>query len=175
MSPTPAPLKIRRSIEHIKITTGIPRGNGQVERIHNTLIPVQTKLSINEPEKWFKHAPNLQRVLNSTVSSTTKYSPFELLTGSKMKTKDDEIIIQLLNDENTERFMQEREEMRHDAKVNIQHVQDISKAQFDKKRKQPHIYKKGELVAIKRTQFGTGLKLRPKFYGPYRIKTVKPP
>ncbi|GFW70482.1 transposon Tf2-9 polyprotein [Trichonephila clavipes] len=84
-----------------------------------------------------------------------------------MKTKDDEIIIQLLNDENTERLMQGREEMRHDAKVNIQHVQDISKAQFDKKRKQPHIYKKGELVAIKRTQFGTGLKLRPKFYGPY--------
>ncbi|GFY07965.1 uncharacterized protein TNCV_2579971 [Trichonephila clavipes] len=33
---------------------------------------------------------------------------------------------------------------------------------------------KGELVAIKRTQFGTGLKLRPKFYGPYGIKTVKP-
>ncbi|GFT89663.1 putative blastopia polyprotein [Trichonephila clavipes] len=34
--------------------------------------------------------------------------------------------------------------------------------------------RKSELVAIKRTQFGTGLKLRPKFYGPYRIKTVKP-
>ncbi|GFV80583.1 hypothetical protein TNCV_4617451 [Trichonephila clavipes] len=62
-----------------------------------------------------------------------------------MKTKDDEIIIQLLNDENSERLMQEREEMRHDAKVNIQHVQDISKAQFDKKRKQPHIYKKANL------------------------------
>ncbi|GFX45409.1 putative blastopia polyprotein [Trichonephila clavipes] len=30
------------------------------------------------------------------------------------------------------------------------------------------------LQAIKRTQLGTGLKLRPKFYGPYRIKTVKP-
>ncbi|GFY45963.1 hypothetical protein TNIN_272291 [Trichonephila inaurata madagascariensis] len=34
--------------------------------------------------------------------------------------------------------------------------------------------KKGELVAIKRTQFGTGLKLRPKFYVSYLIKTVKP-
>ncbi|GFU84843.1 transposon Tf2-9 polyprotein [Trichonephila clavipes] len=90
-----------------------------------------------------------------------------------MKTKDDEIIIQLLNDENTERLMQEREEMRHDAKVNIQHVQDISKAQFDKKRKQLHIYKKGELVAIKRTQFGTGLKLRPKFYGPHERYEVE--
>ncbi|GFS61106.1 hypothetical protein TNCV_4956131 [Trichonephila clavipes] len=37
-----------------------------------------------------------------------------------------------------------------------------SKAQFVKKRKQLHIYKKDEPVTIKRTQFGTELKLRPK-------------
>ncbi|GFY63856.1 pro-Pol polyprotein [Trichonephila inaurata madagascariensis] len=49
-----------------------------------------------------------------------------------------------------------------------------SKAQFVQKRKQIHIYKKGKPVAIKRTQFGTGLKLRPNFYGPYLVKTVKP-
>ncbi|GFW44523.1 putative blastopia polyprotein [Trichonephila clavipes] len=48
-----------------------------------------------------------------------------------------------------------------------------SKAQFDKKRKQPHIYKKDELVTMKRTQFGTRLKLRPMFYRPCLIKTVK--
>ncbi|GFW76617.1 retrovirus-related Pol polyprotein from transposon 17.6 [Trichonephila clavipes] len=66
---------------------------------------------------------------------------FPKLSRSKMKTKDFEIIIQLLN----ERLMQELEEMRHDAKVNIQHVQDINKAQFYKKRKQPHVYKKANL------------------------------
>ncbi|GFU61373.1 putative blastopia polyprotein [Trichonephila clavipes] len=48
-----------------------------------------------------------------------------------------------------------------------------SKAHFVKKRKQ-HIYKKDEPVTIKRTQFRTRLKLRPNFYGPYLIKTVKP-
>ncbi|GFT56030.1 hypothetical protein TNCV_3117151 [Trichonephila clavipes] len=48
-----------------------------------------------------------------------------------------------------------------------------SKANFVKKRKQ-HIYKKDEPVKIKRTQFGTRLKLRPNFYRPYLIKTVKP-
>ncbi|GFS75550.1 transposon Tf2-9 polyprotein [Trichonephila clavipes] len=48
-----------------------------------------------------------------------------------------------------------------------------SKAHFVKKRKQ-HIYKKDEPVKIKRTQFRTRLKLRPNFYGPYLIKTVKP-
>ncbi|GFU60838.1 uncharacterized protein TNCV_3371741 [Trichonephila clavipes] len=46
-----------------------------------------------------------------------------------------------------------------------------SKAQFFKKRRQLHKYKKHESV---RTQSGTQLKLRPKFCEPYLIKTVKP-
>ncbi|GFW91338.1 uncharacterized protein TNCV_737521 [Trichonephila clavipes] len=49
-----------------------------------------------------------------------------------------------------------------------------SKAQFVKKRKQLHIYKKDEPVTITRTPLGTRLKLRPNFYGPYLIKTAKP-
>ncbi|GFW45394.1 putative blastopia polyprotein [Trichonephila clavipes] len=48
-----------------------------------------------------------------------------------------------------------------------------SKANFVKIHKQ-HIYKKDEPVTIKRTQFGTRLKLRPNFYRPNLIKTVKP-
>ncbi|GFS65513.1 putative blastopia polyprotein [Trichonephila clavipes] len=50
----------------------------------------------------------------------------------------------------------------------------MRKAHFVKKRKQLHICKKIEPVTIKRTQFGAGLKLRPKFYEPYLIKTIKP-
>jgi len=33
-------------------------------------------------------------------------------------------------------------------------------------------YTHGDLVAIKRTQFGPGLKLRNKFLGPYRITKI---
>ncbi|GFY31075.1 putative blastopia polyprotein [Trichonephila clavipes] len=49
-----------------------------------------------------------------------------------------------------------------------------SKAQFFIKRRQLHKYKKHESVIIRRTQFGTQLKLRPKFCEPYLIQTVKP-
>ncbi|GFQ74047.1 putative blastopia polyprotein [Trichonephila clavata] len=94
---------------------------------------------------------------------------------TSMKTKNDARKIRLLNDENTARLMQERDEMRQDEKFNIQHFQTISKAQFHKRRKKPHICKKDELVTIKTTHLGTGFKLRPMFYGPpYRIKTFKP-
>ena len=34
-------------------------------------------------------------------------------------------------------------------------------------------YKIGDLVAIKRTQFGPNLKLKAKFFGPYKIVKIK--
>ncbi|GFU54789.1 pro-Pol polyprotein [Trichonephila clavipes] len=42
------------NIQHLQIATGVPRGNGQVERIHRTLIPVLTKLSLDDSTKWYK-------------------------------------------------------------------------------------------------------------------------
>ena len=50
-------------IEHIPIMTGIPRGNGQVERLHTTIIPILSKFSINDPNKWYKHAETVQRTI----------------------------------------------------------------------------------------------------------------
>ncbi|GFW94749.1 transposon Tf2-6 polyprotein [Trichonephila clavipes] len=74
-------------IQNLQITTGVPRGNGQVERIHRTLIPVLTKLSIDDPTKWYKFVDRLQRILNSTSNRSTKWSPFELLTGVTMRNR----------------------------------------------------------------------------------------
>jgi len=41
-------------IQHVPISMGIPRGNGQVERNNRTLIPLLTKLSSPKPDEWFK-------------------------------------------------------------------------------------------------------------------------
>ncbi|GFV79090.1 hypothetical protein TNCV_2612761 [Trichonephila clavipes] len=56
------------NIQHLQIATGVPRGNGQVEQIHRTLIPVLTKLSL---DVWYKYVDRLQRILNSTISLST--------------------------------------------------------------------------------------------------------
>ncbi|GBN08729.1 hypothetical protein AVEN_89238-1 [Araneus ventricosus] len=40
---------------------------------------------------------------------------------------------------------------------------------YNKKRRKARHYKVRDFVAIQRTQFGTGLKLRPKFFGPYEM------
>ncbi|GFX34463.1 hypothetical protein TNCV_3657011 [Trichonephila clavipes] len=42
------------NIQRLQIATDVPRGNGQVERIHRTLIPVLTKLSLDDSTKWYK-------------------------------------------------------------------------------------------------------------------------
>lgn len=39
----------------------MPRANGQVERINRTIIPVLTKMSIDDPTKWYKHVLALQQ------------------------------------------------------------------------------------------------------------------
>ncbi|KAK9694212.1 hypothetical protein QE152_g33674 [Popillia japonica] len=77
-----------QEIEHIMITTGVPRGNGQVERTHRTIIPVLTKLSLEEPQRWYKHIDHVQRAVNCTYHRSINSTPFEVLTGVKMRNKD---------------------------------------------------------------------------------------
>jgi ribonuclease HI len=163
-----------QSIDHIQITTGIPRGNGQVERIHGTIIPVLTKLAVDEPDKWFKYVPRLQRILNSTTTRSTKYTPFQLLIGINMKQKEDLEIKQLLEEEHYQTVIHVKETLRDEAKQNILKLQEENRRQYNKRRKPACKYKLGDKVAIQRTQFGTGLKLRPRYFGPYEVTKINP-
>ncbi|GFX25935.1 transposon Tf2-6 polyprotein [Trichonephila clavipes] len=155
------------NIQHLQIATGVPRGNGQVERIHRTLIPVLTKLSLDDSTKWYKYVDRLQRILNSTISLSTKWTPFELLVGVKMRNKEDILIKDLLLEEMAKVLLEQRKFLRNDAKKNIETLQSENRKTYNRRRKKASLYKEGDLVAIQRTQFGAGLKLRPKFLGPY--------
>ncbi|GFX56853.1 transposon Tf2-9 polyprotein [Trichonephila clavipes] len=152
--------------------TGVPRGNGQVERIHRTLIPVLTKLSLDDSTKWYKYVDRLQRILNSTICHSTKWTPFELLVGTKIRNKEDILIKDLLLEEMAKELLEQREFLRNDAKKNIETLQSENRKTYNRRRKKASLYKDGDLVAIQRTQFGAELKLRPKFLGPYKVTKV---
>ncbi|GFT78144.1 transposon Tf2-11 polyprotein [Trichonephila clavipes] len=160
------------NIQHLQITTGVPRGNGHVERIHRTLIPVLAKLSLDDSTKWYKYVDRLQRILNSTICRSTKWTPFELLIGTKMRNKEDIIIKDLLLEEMAKELLEQREFLRNDAKKNIETLQSENRKTYNRRRKKGSLYKERDLVAIQRTQFGAGLKLRPKFLGPYKVANV---
>ncbi|GFS64484.1 retrovirus-related Pol polyprotein from transposon 17.6 [Trichonephila clavipes] len=104
------------NIQRLQIAAGFPRGNGQVERINRTLIPVLTKLSLDDLTKWYKYVDRLQRILNSTISRSTKWTPFELLVGIKMRNKEDILIKDLLLEEMAKELLEQREFLRNDAK-----------------------------------------------------------
>ncbi|GFV59625.1 hypothetical protein TNCV_228661 [Trichonephila clavipes] len=160
------------NIQHLQIATGVPRGNGQVERIHRTLIPVLTKLSLDDSTKWYKYVDRLQRILNSTISRSTKWTPFELLGGIKMCNKEDILIKDLLLEEMAKELLEQREFLRNDARKNIETLRSENRKTYNRRRKKASLYKEGDLVAIQRTQFGAGLKLRLKFLGPYKVTKV---
>ncbi|GFX69370.1 uncharacterized protein TNCV_1547011 [Trichonephila clavipes] len=48
-----------------------------------------------------------------------------------------------------------------------------NKKTYNKKKEKAPEYQVGDLVAVQRTQFGGGLKLRPEFFGPNQITEVK--
>ncbi|GFY79038.1 uncharacterized protein TNIN_171191 [Trichonephila inaurata madagascariensis] len=91
-----------------------------------------------------------------------------------MRNKEDLYLRNLLMEEMVEELQEQRNQLRQDAKRNIQKIQAENKRTYDRKRKKAPRYRKGDLVAIQRTQFGSGLKLGPKFLGPYKIIEVKP-
>lgn len=86
-----------------------------------------------------------------------------------MRTADDPDVRTLFEDVFVRELNEERESLRDEARENILRIQHENKRNFDRKRVPEVTYEVGELVAIKRTQFGTGKKLRPKFLGPYRV------
>ncbi|GFS58946.1 hypothetical protein TNCV_68731 [Trichonephila clavipes] len=146
----------KQNILHISITTGLPRSNGQIEKQNSTIISVLSKHSVDDPEKWYSHVPHLQEILNSTFQRSIKMTPFELLFGTKMKSCQDIEIVELLNDEITAQFQEQRGALRQDAKKQIYKVQDENRRTYNFRRRQAHKYQLHDLVAIKRTQFGPG-------------------
>lgn len=161
------------NIEHVTITTGIPRGNGQVERINRIIISVLTKLSLDNPDRWYQHVARLQMCINSTYQRSIGMSPFETLLGTKMRHREDVRMLSLLEQEYVQHFNQKRENLRQLATQNILKVQTENQRCYNKRCKKAPWYCEGDLVAIRRTQFAPGLKIRKKYLGPYKVTQIK--
>lgn len=111
------------NIEHQLTTTGVPRANGQVERVNRTLIPLLTKLSSPKPNEWYKHLNAAQMCLNATMQRSIGMTPFRILLGVCPRIKDNPDIRKLLEDEIVMSFDDNRMELRAEAKKNIEEVQ----------------------------------------------------
>lgn len=141
--------------------------------MNGPIIPVLTKLSINNPAEWWKHVGRVQQIINASHNRSIKKTPFKLLIGEQIRLKGDQELKQLIDEKLVNIFDEDRTKMRLEAKENIAKIQEENKRTYNKRRKTATKYKIGDLVAIKRTQFGTGTKLLPKFLGPYKATSLK--
>ncbi|GFT04982.1 retrovirus-related Pol polyprotein from transposon 297 [Trichonephila clavipes] len=144
------PFKIITDCNAFTKTMSLPRANGQVERINRTIIPVLSKMSEDDPTKWFKHVPSLQEVLNSTFQRSINTTPFELLFGTQINNKTDLRIQQLIDEQLQLEFNENRELLRKAAKTQILKVQNENKKSYNLRRKSPYLYSVKDLVAIKK-------------------------
>lgn len=77
-----------RNIRHILITTGMPRGNGQVERLNAIIINVLAKMCIDQPERWYRQVGKVQMAINGSVQRSIGMTPFKLTFGVEMRHAD---------------------------------------------------------------------------------------
>ena len=116
----------------------------------------------------------MQRILNSTFNRSVNATPFDLPFGVKMRDETDLKLREVIEQEFRSKFEEERNEIRARAKEQILKVQSENCKTYNLRRKKATEYQVGDVVAIKRTQLGSGRKLRAKYLGPYLIENVKP-
>lgn len=162
-----------QNIEQIEITTGVPRGNGQVERVNQVILAMLTKLSVEDKTKWYKHVGNIQRWINSSFHQSTSVSPFESMFGVQMRHEGDIRLGELLDEIKLAQFDDQRRDIRARARESIEKAQEGQRRSYNLRAKQAPSYKEGDVVAIKRTQFGPGKKYAAEYLGPYKITKVK--
>lgn len=63
----------------------MPRGNGEVERIHKSVIPMLSKLCQDSLGSWYRRVDSVQQIINNSLPRSTKFSQFQILTGLTIK------------------------------------------------------------------------------------------
>ena len=157
-------------VKHVKIATGAPRANGQIERLHRTLTPMLAKVSV-APNKWDECLAEVEFCFNNVVNCSTGNTPSKLLFGLAQKGHIEDSISDYVRDLRDE--TNNIDKLRDSASDRIVRTQEQSKVIYDNKHKKPTDYEIGDLVMIINvdTTPGVNKKLIPKYRGPYQIKT----
>ena len=146
-----------------------PMSNGQVERFNSTFYDQLKKYCHQALDEWDAYLQSVVWAYNSSVHSTTKFTPYELAFARRPSLPFDPnssaMILQKPNDycEKANRF---RTLTLRAARIQIQQQQMLSKKRFDRHRNHP-IYSSGDLVWA-RVLSGRS-KFDPRFHGPFTI------
>lgn len=164
-------------VKHVLNAVATPRANGQVERYNRTILAALGAITHDKPKNvWDEYLPDVQLGINTTIHSTTKKTPTELLFGRRVTNPSEGILNDIIEDTGSGLDHTNPDEVRQNVKSLIDSQQNKDKKRYDSSKLIRH-YKTGTLVRVLRaipSQEGQSRKLEPKFRGPYRIKKVLP-
>ncbi|KAK9695941.1 hypothetical protein QE152_g32243 [Popillia japonica] len=162
-----------RAIRLFTIAVGLPRENGQAERLNKTVLDALATMGTRTTSNnWDSNIVKIQQGINSTKHRITKATPSELLLGYKLQTDND------MPDS-----VAENEELINVTKLRKEAAQRLERNRlkqdllFNKKRKTPKMFQVGDLVLTKVTSVPgnhESKKLQPKFRGPSRVVEILP-
>lgn len=158
------------NIDHIKVASATPRSNGQVERVNRFLRSILSKLS--SEGKWIDFIGRSQFSLNNTLHKAIGTTPSLILFGSEQYGFTDDSLkeyFHAIQDSDIDRSV-----LREHAIVKTRAMQEYNKRIYDKRHKEPNVYKIGDFVMVKNviTTPGVNQKLAPKYKGPYIVDSV---
>ncbi|VEN45577.1 unnamed protein product, partial [Callosobruchus maculatus] len=162
-----------KGIKLFTTAVGLPRGNGQAERMNKTILDaLATSSSTTEKNNWDSKVTQILQGINSTKHRITQHSPAELLLGFQLRTDTD---LQDIPSEDEE--MVDVTKIRKQAAENLDRNRVEQNIKFDKHRLPPKIFSVGDLVLTKVTSFpanSESKKLLPKYRGPFKVVEVLP-
>lgn len=166
-------------LKHVQTTAYHPESNGALERTHHTLTQYLRHYINNQQSNWDEWIPMATFSFNTSVHSSTKFTPYELVFGfsptlptsitqkPEFKYTYDDYIEDLKLKLNTSNLI---------AKQNLIKSKETNKKYYDKNTSH-EIYKIGDLVYLVNESIipSTSKKLNPTYAGPYEIISVDSP
>lgn len=167
----------KEGIAYSLIATGVPRANGQVERINRVITPMLAKLS-PRPNRWDTVLSEVEFCINNTRSESMGFTPSALLYGLNQKGKPNDSLRLYLESHNLGEQTNRLDllTVRESAAEKIKKCQEYNETYYDKSHKAPRVHSEGDYVMFRNTDTTSNVnkKLIPKFKGPYIIKNVLP-
>lgn len=157
-------------IKRVLCATATPRANGQVERM-NRVISTAINASTENEERWDDCVSRVQWGINTTISTVTGKSPYEIFLGYRPRGINDAFLVHEVCDEEP----QDLEGMRVKVAQKIEEQQKVQKLHYDAKHAKPKKYQVGQQVVVYRAKCsndGKSRKLEPKYHGPFVITKV---
>lgn len=157
-------------VKRVLVATATPRANGQVERMNRTILAALAA-TIKDEKKWDECISRIKWGINTTVSSTTDKSPYEMLLGFQPRgAYDAPLAAEVSQDE-----VEDVKVLRANVAAKIEERQRAQKRYYDSRHSKPVVYNAGQHVLIRRAKCsndGNSRKLEPNYKGPYVITKV---